>query len=408
MRALVLSTVFPSRTRPAYGVFVRERARHVAAQCDTVVVSPVPWVPFNRWVRGDEAARAPFADHQDGIPVYRPRFLCLPELGKTLDGVLYAVSIAPFLLWLRRRFPFDLIDAHFSFPDGVAAAMLGKLFRCPSFITLRGTHDQRHASYRLRRGQIQWGLNAVTRVITVSESLRQFAIGLGIDRERIRVIPNGIDPTRFFPGDRGMARTRLDLPSERTILLAVGSLVEAKGHRRIIELLPSLIVRCPRLLYVAIGAELHGTGHRKLLESLVARLRLNDHVRIMSSLPHPEIRDWMVAADLFCLATSGEGWCNAIMEALACGLPVVTTRVGGNPELVSDGRDGLLVPFWDAEAFRDSVVRALDIPWDRRAISARASTNGWDRTASLVMQEFARSLPPASGDALDKEPKRAG
>jgi glycosyltransferase involved in cell wall biosynthesis len=140
-------------------------------------------------------------------------------------------------------------------------------------------------------------------------------------------------------------------------------------------------------LFVAVGAA-PSESYRRQLEQLVARHRLGGHVRIAGPRPHDEMPRWMAAADLFCLATRSEGWCNAITEALACGLPVVTTRVGGNEEIVRDGHDGLLVPFWDAAAFQGALTTALQRPWDRPAISARARAAGWRHTAALVVQAF--------------------
>ncbi len=394
MRILVLSSVFPSRTRPTFGVFVRERVRHIAAHCGVVVVAPTPWFPLNRWIRGREVAHAPFVEDQGGITVYHPRFVCVPWFGKCLDGILYFLSLLPFIAWVRRRFPFDLIDAHFAYPDGPAGVLLGKVFGRPALITLRGPHDLRHAGYRLRRPQIRFALKAATRLISVSESLRQFAAGLGVDRDKVRVIPNGVDRSRFLPSDRRAAREKLGLPHDRAILLAVGHLVERKGHHRVIEILPDLIRRRPDLLYIAIGGDISGDSYREVIEGLVRRHGLEEHVRIVPSRPHDEIPLWMAAADLFCLATRSEGCCNALIEALACGLPVVTTRVDGNDELVREGRDGLLVPFWDGPAFSDAILRALEGQWDRAAIAGRTHGRGWERTAEQVLEEFRLSLEP--------------
>ncbi len=394
MRALVLSSVFPSRMQPTFGVFVRERIRHVAAHCEVVVVAPIPWVPFNGLIRGKEYAATPFVEEQDALAVYHPRFLCLPRFGKCLDGVLYFLSLLPFLIWLRRRFPFDVIDAHFAYPDGLAGVLLGKVFGRPTLITLRGTHDLRHAGYRLRRPQIAFALKAAARLISVSRSLQQFIANLGVDPARVRVIPNGVDVSRFFPADRQAAREKLGLPYDRVILLAVGGLIELKGHHRVLEILPGLISRRSGLLYVAIGDDGPGQSYRHVIEGLVRRHSLEEYVRLVPPRPHDEIPLWMAAADFFCLATRMEGCCNAIMESLACGLPVVTTRVGGNVEFVQDGRDGILVPFWDGSAFGNAILRALELDWDRPAIAARARANGWDRTAEHVLEEFRLALTP--------------
>src|SRR5262245_16976165 len=403
-RVLVLSSVFPNAANPTYGVFVRERVRHVAEHCEAVVVAPVPWFPFNRAIRGPVRADVPAVERDGRLTIYHPRFFCVPGVGKALDGLFYFLSMRAFIGRLRSQFAFDLIDTHFTYPDGLAGALLARSFGCPMVLTVRGSHDVRNAEYRLRRPQIRFALRAAARVITVSASLGRFAESLGVPADRIRVIPNGVDPARFVPGDRAAARAALGLPPDRRILLAVGSLVEGKGHHRILEALPALRAEHPDILYVAIGAT-PAEGYRRHLEQLVEHHRLQDHARIVGARPHDEVPRWMAAADLFCLATKAEGWCNAITEALACGLPVVTTRVGGNEEIVRDGRDGLLVPFWDARAFRAAVLTGLDRKWDRAEISARARATGWQRTAELVAQEFVdvlRRTGAASGPSRSR------
>jgi glycosyltransferase involved in cell wall biosynthesis len=396
-RILVLSSVFPSEVRPTYGVFVQERVRRLARHCDIVVVAPIPWFPGNRWLRDRAHVDTPFREHRQGLSIYHPRYFCFPAIGKSLDGVLYFLSLVPFVAWLRRRFAFDVIDAHFTYPDGLGGVLLGRVFRRPTVVTVRGTHDMRHAGYVWRRPQIRYALRAASAVIAVSESLRRFAVSLGLREEDVRVIPNGVDRSRFFPSDRRSARETLALPQDRVILLAVGSLTEGKGHHLVIETLRQLLAQYPSLLYIALGNEELGGQYRRRLDDLISREGLDQNVRIVSQRPHDEIRLWLAAADLFCLATRSEGWCNAIMEALACGVPVVTTLVGGNAELVRDGHDGLLVPYWDRQRFAESVSRALDTAWDRDAIARRAAERGWDRVAQEVVELFTDAIPAADG-----------
>jgi glycosyltransferase involved in cell wall biosynthesis len=400
MLALVISSVYPSRTQPNFGVFVRERVRHVAAHCDVRVVAPVPWFPLNRWLRGAERATVPAIEEQEGITVYHPRFLSCPGFGKSLDGGTYFLSLLPFVTRLRRAYPFDVIDAHFAYPDGLAAVLLGKVFNCPSLVTLRGD-EARLAGYALRRCQMRFALKA-SRVISVSESLRQVAGRLGVDPRGIRVIPNGVDAVRFHPFDQRAARERLGLPHDRAILLSVGALIERKGHHRIAQILPMLIAKRPDLLFLVVGGETSGgVSYRAVLEDLVRRGGLENHVRIVQPQAHDAIPMWMAAADIFCLATRWEGWCNVLMEALACGLPVVTTRVGGNDEFVHDGRNGLLVPYWDGAAFAAAVLRALEMPWERSAIAANAASHRWERVAQQVFEEFqAASVHGSEGRPL--------
>ena len=390
MRVLVVSSTFPSALQPTRGVFVRERVRRLAARCDVVVIAPIPWFPFNSWIRRDRAA-VPRVEQQDGLTVYHPRFFSLPRYGKFLDGAFYFLSLAPFVARLRRGFPFEVIDAHFAYPDGLAATLLARLFRRPIVVTLRGS-IVRLSGYRLHRPQLRWVLRHADRVTAVSESLSQVAADLGRPRERVRVIPNGVDTTSFLPMSRPEARQMLGLPERGPILLTVAGIYEGKGQHRVIEALPALLRRHPGLLYITVGTARPGEPYRRRLEETAARLGVGQHVRHAGSHPHGELARWFSAADLSVLATRSEGWPNVLLESLACGTPVVATRVGGTSEIVRHGVDGLLVRPGDDEALVRAILEALDRPWDRDALAARARTFDWTDAVDQALDEINRAV----------------
>ncbi|MGH7299995.1 MAG: glycosyltransferase [Candidatus Rokuibacteriota bacterium] len=387
MRVLVLSSVYPSATIPTRGIFVHERTRHLAQNCPVEVVAPVSWFPFNRLLRGSERALVPAVETRDGLTVFHPRFLSLPRIGKSLDGLLYFASVLPFLIRLRRRFRFDLIDAHFAYPDGLAGVLLGWVFGVPVAVTLRGT-EARLAGSRLRRPQVARVVRAADQVIAVSQSLADLAAALGAPPARLRMIPNGVDSARFRPGPKRDARRRLGLPPDSPLIVSIGGLTERKGHHRVLAVLPELLPKHPDLLFAAVGGPSVEGDTGPLLRRLTAELGLGEHVLLPGPTPHEQIASWLQAADIFCLATRNEGRPNAVLEALACGLPVVATDVGGNPEVVQSGRDGLLVPFGEQAALSDAILAALATEWDREAISGRARSRTWEHTAAQVLGEL--------------------
>jgi glycosyltransferase involved in cell wall biosynthesis len=397
LRVLVLSFTFPNARQPALGVFVRERVRRIAAECEVMVVAPVPWFPFNRLIRGEQWAAIEPVERQEGLEVRHPRFFCIPRYLKWLDGVFYGVSLLPFLRRLRRSFAFDVIDAHFAYPDGLAATIIGRVFRRPVMITLRGS-IVRLGTYPLHRPQLRLALRAASRVLAVSESLKQTAVALGIPPQKIRVIPNGVDTSRFFPVDRAEARRALDLPKDARILLSVGGLNEGKGHHRIVAMLPSLLRHHPDLLYVIVGGGRRADSLRPLLERLIREHGLQGHVRLAGERPHEEIPLWMGASDVFCLATRSEGWANVLLEAMACGRPVVSTRVGGNGEIVTDPSLGTLVPAGDDAAFTDALRAALGRAWAPEVLAAHARRHSWERATRDVLGEL-RALAVPGGSA---------
>jgi len=399
MRVLVLSSVFPNAKDPLFGVFVKERIKRARSHCEIVVVAPVAWFPFNRSFRGARRSDVPAYEAQGALPVYHPKFFSFPGISKALDGLFYYLSVLPLLRRLHREFCFDLIDAHFVYPDGLAACLLAKTFDCPVTITLRGTIPKL-TKFFLRRKQIQWTLEFATRIFTVSESLRTVAVELGCDGGKIQVIPNGVDGTVFRRADRVAARNRLGLPADGTILLSVGALSLRKGHQRVLEVLPRLLASHPRLLYVVIGGGGAEGDTGPLLQRMSVELDVEAHVRLAGSLPHESIADWLAAADLFCLATSNEGLANVLIEALACGLPVVTTRVGGNAELITDGENGLLVPPADPEALLKALMRALETAWDRERIAAAMVGRTWEAAAAQVVRQWTEVLSGRNNEVL--------
>src|SRR5688500_1493471 len=111
MRVLVLSSTFPNNRQPVLGVFLRERMRRIARHCEVRVAAPIPWFPLNGLIRGPRWTGIPATEQQDGLLVQHPRFFCIPGYGKWSDGLLYGLSLVPAIARLRRRFPFDVIDA---------------------------------------------------------------------------------------------------------------------------------------------------------------------------------------------------------------------------------------------------------------------------------------------------------
>ena len=393
MRVLVLSSTFPSSSQPTRGVFVRERIRRLSKRCEVVVVAPVPWFPLNRWIRR-ERATVSAVEHQEGLTVYHPRFFSVPRYAKFLDGAFYYLSLLAFTRRLRRTFPFEVIDAHFAFPDGLAATLLAKTFSCPVVVTLRGT-IVRLSGYRLHRPQLRWVLRRADRVTAVSESLAGVAVGLGLPRERVRVIPNGVDTRTFMPMDRVQARRLAGLPDNRKILLTVAGIYEGKGQHSVVEILPALREKYPDLLYVMVGNSRPGEQYRRRLTEAIWRLGLKDHVLVAGPRPHADLARWFSAADVSVLATQSEGWPNVLLESLACGTPAVATRVGGTSEIVRDGQDGILVPFGDAPALGRALDRALDTPWDRTALVKRARAFDWTDSVESALDELNQALKRA-------------
>jgi glycosyltransferase involved in cell wall biosynthesis len=291
------------------------------------------------------------------------------------------------MLRLKRSFAFNLIDAHFAYPDGYAATLLGRWLRIPVTITLRGTEVPLSRDTRLSRRMLK-AVTDAARVFSVSNSLRRHLGNLGADMGKIRVVGNGVDLAKFSPIAKSVARQRLGLPDGVPVLISVGGLVERKGIHRVLEVLPRLRSAFPELRYLVVGGAGPEGDWRERLRRQVNELHLENCVTFLGQLRPEELSSPLSAADVFVLATSNEGWANVFLEAMACGLPVVTTDVGGNCEVVSRPELGTLVPFDDSDALYNALLSALTNSWDRGAIMAYARDNAWDRRVSILVEEF--------------------
>lgn len=388
---IVYSSLFPSAAAPAAGTFIRERMFRVARQLPIVVVAPQPWSPFDWLVRRFRPSfrpQAPTHETMDGIEVYRPRFFCLPGVLKRLDGRFMAMATLPTMRRLARRFGASIIDAHFLYPDGWAATRIAARLGLPVTITIRGSKDEWLIGTD-REPYLVDAMRSATRLFAVSQALaRNVAQRLGIEAAKVTVIGNGVDLEKFAPVDRAEARRRLGLAPDAKVIIGVGNLIPTKGFHRVIPLLPELRRRHPGLAYLIVGGGSSQGDQRGELEALARQHGVADIVRFCGRQQQEALKWHYGAADVFAQATEFEGWSNVLLEAMACGLPVVTTRVGGNAEVVSDSALGELVDWWDPDAFRDAVDRALARDWDRERIIAYARSNTWDDRVGRLVAAF--------------------
>ena len=389
-KLLVFSSLFPSKVQPGAGLFIRERMFRVGKHLPLVVVSPVPWFPFQGLIRHFKPGyrlQPPKLEEQQGVEVYHPRFLAVPGLLRRLDGLSMALCSLFLMLRLKHRFKFTIIDSHFAWPDGYAATLLGRWLSVPVTITLRGT-EVPHSKDSVKRTKMLLALSRAARVFSVADSLKRHVVALGANAEKIQVVGNGVDTERFFQENEEDARERFNLPADAQVLVTVGGLVERKGFHRVIELMPALLKEFPRLYYLVVGGACAEGDWRERLEAQANELGVRERVLFVGAVVPDELRWPLSAADIFVLPTSNEGWANVFLEAMACGLPVVTSDVGGNPEVVCRDELGTIVPFGHSEALQEAIAFALNKKWQRQEIIAYATNNSWDHRVEQLLTAF--------------------
>ena len=384
LRLLTFSTLFPNREQPSHGIFVETRLRQLVAsgEAESVVVAPVPWFPsgaalFGRWSR---YARVPRLEQRHGLAVHHPRYPVIPRLGMSAAPYLLYHAVLPMLQRLASERGFDAIDAHYVYPDGVAAVWLGRRLGLPVVITARGTDINFIPRHALPRRLIQGAIAGSAALIAVSAALRRELVSLGAPPDKVTVLRNGVDLTLFQPMARDATRAALNLT--RRTLISVGLLIERKGHHRVIEALTQL--PDTDLLIVGEGPD------RTRLATLIEQLGLGARVRLLGARPQTDLPALYSAADALVLASTREGWANVLLEAMACGTPAIASDAWGNPEVVQRREAGILMHANTPEGIVDAVRELFRDPPPREATRAYAEDFSWDQTTEGQLALFRR------------------
>jgi glycosyltransferase involved in cell wall biosynthesis len=372
IRLLTFSTLYPNAVQPRHGIFVETRLRQLISSGGVTarVMAPVPWFPSANPAFGRYAnyARMPRAEQHHGIEVLHPRYPMIPKIGMNLSPFALALScLSPMKQLIQSGNDFDLIDAHYFYPDGVAAVLLGKLLNKPVVITARGSDINVIPKYRLPRKMIVWAANHAAHLITVSAALKTSLSGLGVPPEKITVLRNGVDTELFYPTAREEMRQLLGISGP--LLLSVGNLIPLKGHDLAIKALQQL--EGMQLILIGDGPE------KAALQQLSRSLGVADRTGFLDNLTQTDLARYYSAADVLILASSREGWANVLLESMACGTPVIATPVGGNPEIIVSPAAGRILTERTADAIARSVRKLTDSDADRHQTRQFASSFGW-------------------------------
>ena len=398
IRLLVFSSLFPNARMPSHGVFVENRLRHLrdGGRVEARVVAPVPWFPSSdpRFGRFAQYAQVPARETRFGLDVVHPRFLTLPVVGMNVAPLAMAFAARPVIAALRADgYDFDAIDAHYFYPDGVAATLLAKWFDRPLVITARGSDITQLPGYAGPRQMIRWAADRAAGIVTVCAALKTQLVALGADATKIEVLRNGVDLDGFRPIDPQDARARMALPLTGRIVASVGHLIPRKGHELVIE----AVARLPDVTLLIAGSG----PERAALEALARRLDVAGRVRFLGQLAHADLPLVYSASDALVLASSNEGWANVLLEAMACGTPVVATDVGGSREVIEAPEAGLLVTQRDATTIAAALQRLLSALPDRAATRRYAERFSWDETTRGQERLFASLASRPRGTLLE-------
>lgn len=363
LKALTFSTLYPSATRPGFGGFVARQTERLAAVpgVEVRVVVPVPGI--------GPAKRERFG----GLELWRPRFPAVPKIGWRWNPALIAHAAEPVLRRLRAEgFAFDVIDAEFFYPCGVAAARLGRLLGVPVSIKSRGSDIALWGERPTAKAAMLAAAESAAGLLAVSTAQRDAMIALGIPGDKIAVHYTGVDLERFALSARARGRH----------VVSVGNLVPLKGH--------DIVVRAVAAL-ARVTLDIVGEGpEREALERLIAALGVGDRVRLRGAVPHDGMTELLGSADVLALASEREGLANVWVEALACGTPVVAPPVGSIGEVLDRPEAGRIAAARTPEAMAAAIAVVLDAPRERAAVREAALRFGWARNTAELHAHLAR------------------
>lgn len=363
-RVLIISHQYPSEQDPTPGIFIH---RHVQALnklgMNYRIVSPLPWAPKILWVnpRWRYYGTIPNEEVFEGISVRRVPYVVIPfKPYYPYLGLSMALSLIPTLKKIRNEFYFDLIHCHTVTPDGLASIKLGKYFDVPTICTARGSdlYEYVHRSKQYFNLSIQV-LKKSSTLICLTNKLASYAIKLTDGVVKPKMIYNGVDQEMFFPiEDNVNLRDELNLPKGRRLLCFVGRIEPEKGIRELYEAFRrvALLIKDVDLVCVGVGP------WEKCMREKMLKDNLDSRIFLPGKVTHTQVAKYMQASNVYVFPSYNEGMPNSLLEAMACGLPCIASDVGGIPEAIDHGMNGLLLRPHDTEQLTTLLLNVLEEP----------------------------------------------
>ena len=388
MKLLFVSNLFPDASEPLRGIYNARLLAHLARHGEIRVLSPRPTLPL---------CAAPPRRSRTEDSALNPEFPAvgyLPKIGSRWNHRLMARGLRDPLERVRRAFPFDVVLVSWAYPDGCAVARLARSFRFPFAAVAQGTDIHQYLRNPVRRRIILEELAHAGAVIARSGELARLLRKAGFPAGQLEVIHNGVDLDDFRPGDLRQTRQELGLPDETAIILFVGNFLPVKNPVRLLTAFAQLGNRLPnrqtRLVMIGDGPLLAAARQQAQHDGL------GERVSFVGRKDPAQVARYLQSADVLCVPSDNEGVPNVILEAFACGLPVVATRVGGIPEIVTGDFLGRLVPPGDTGALADALASQLGEARQTDAIRQYARRFSWEQTAAnylAVLQRTMRGRP---------------
>lgn len=386
LRIAVVTQYFPSSVEPWQGRSAYQTLRLIAQKAEVQVFYPNASYPAILKSR----SRGLALDHAWSPPEVKTTYFdypALPMISRPFNGGVAAHTLLPHV----RAFEPDVIFSLILYPNGYTALKIARALSVPAVAMSIGSDINRIGdSFSARHTRTV--LTQSDMVLTVCNDLRKKAVAMGTPDNKARAIINGCDLSTFHPGDQAEARRKLGIDLESAVVVYVGRMDVKKGLRELIE--ASILLRTKRR---NLHVYLIGSGpDRQNLEGAIGAGNAQEYIHLLPACSFDDVAFWMNAADAATLPSYMEGCPNMVLEALACGRPVVATNVGGIPEILNDSCGCLVAPA-DASDLARGLHSVLDRNWDAERISS-ANSRSWNVVAEEMMAIF-QSLVFASTKA---------
>jgi glycosyltransferase involved in cell wall biosynthesis len=380
-KVLAFTNLFPRNWEPNRATFNRQQFQKIAENFKVEVMVPVAWTDILIAWKNKKLSLS--SREWNGVrATYFPYFF-MPRFARWSYGftmLLSSILIAPKLIGSKRP---DVIFATWVYPDAFAAVCLGRLFNIPVVVKVHGSDINEQPKLAGVAMQVSWVLKHASKIVSVSKDLATKVIDLGAENKQVKVIYNGVDSSVFYPRDQQECRDTLSLNRDVKILLYVGNLKKSKGC---LDLLKAFSIykqdkKPVKLIFIGDGS------CKEAIQNQIKELELEGSIHAMGQQKHELLPIWMGAADLIVLPSHAEGVPNVLLEAMACGKPVVATTVGGIPEIVPD-KCGVLVAPHDAILLYKAINNALQQRWDFDEIVRHASQFSWEKNKKSLSTTF--------------------
>ena len=379
MTVLVFTNLFPNKQKPHHGLFIKKRISfYKKIGFDPVVMVPIAWFPFYKRYNFHFWGFKRETDFE-GIKVIYFKYIHIPKIGMLFQPFSILLSTLVVFLFFKERKKIKFIDCHYLYPDGVAVYLLTKFYKLPYLLSARGSDVNVILRSPIPRKMILKSFSDSFKIIAVSQNLKDIILEYYSENKKISVIPNGVDPESFYLIPHiGQNRKKNNFKR----LLMVGNLIEQKGQHLLIEALERA-----RDFNYSLVAYFIGTG--ELAPLIRSNFRIGNKIRLklIGPVPNHFLVNYYNKMDLLCLLSESEGNPNVILEALACGLPVLATDVGDLRGLIN-GNNGHIIEKREINNIIDGLKFCLNKQWDREKISKCVEPFRWEETTEKIKTIF--------------------